>query len=255
MPSPGCRPPTPAAAAGGSSPSGWFRTRRGSASRMSSCCRSWSIRSADRGAISRSASSRRLPGSGRPRTSRAFVDRLPRGRDWASSSTGCRRISRPTRMAWPASTARALYEHADPREGFHRDWNTMIYNLGRNEVRDFLIGIGAALAGALPRRRAARRCGRLDAVPRLFAQCRASGCRTCTAGARTSNRSRFLQDLSRRGRRARARRGADRRGIAPPGRASRALADEGGLGFTYKWNMGWMHDTLHYMQEDPVYRR
>ena len=88
----------------------------------------------------------------------------------ASSSTGCRRISRPMRTAWRGSTARALYEHEDPREGFHQDWNTYIYNLGRREVQGFLIASGALLAGALPRRWTARRCGGLDAVPRLLAQ-------------------------------------------------------------------------------------
>ena len=121
-----------------------------------------------------------------------------------------------------------LYEHADPREGFHRDWNTMIYNLGRNEVRDFLIGSRAALARALPRRRAARGCRRLDAVPRLQPQAPASGCRTATAGARTGGDRRSCRSSARVDRRARARRGADRRGehrVArrhPPGRRGRA---------------------------------
>ncbi|MCK7475309.1 MAG: hypothetical protein MZV49_21590 [Rhodopseudomonas palustris] len=53
---------------------------------------------------------------------------------------GAGALSRPTRTAWRTSTARALYEYADPREGFHRDWNTLIYNFGRTEVRNFLVG-------------------------------------------------------------------------------------------------------------------
>ena len=64
----------------------------------------------------------------------------------------------------------ALYEHADPRQGFHQDWNTLIYNFGRREVSNFLQVVGAFLVGPVPRGRAARRCGRLDAVSRLFAQ-------------------------------------------------------------------------------------
>ena len=64
----------------------------------------------------------------------------------------------------------ALYEHADPREGFHQDWNTLIYNLGRNEVQRLPDRQRAALAGALPRRRPARRCGGVDALPRLQPQ-------------------------------------------------------------------------------------
>ena len=60
----------------------------------------------------------------------------------ASSSIGCRRISPPTRTGWPVSTAPPLYEHADPREGFHQDWNTYIYNFGRREVQGFLIASG-----------------------------------------------------------------------------------------------------------------
>ncbi len=64
----------------------------------------------------------------------------------------------------------ALYEHADPRQGFHRDWNTLIYNYGRREVANFLLVERAVLARELPHRRAARRCGRLDAVPRLQPQ-------------------------------------------------------------------------------------
>ena len=83
----------------------------------------------------------------------------------------------------------ALYEHADPRKGFHPDWNTAIYNFGRREV-DFLPRQQCAvLGGEISSRRTARRCGRLDALPRLFAQSRANGSPTKRAGARTSRRS------------------------------------------------------------------
>ena len=63
-----------------------------------------------------------------------------------------------------------LYEHADPRQGFHPDWGSCIFNYGRHEVRSFLLSSGALLARPLPRRRAARRRRRLDALPRLLAQ-------------------------------------------------------------------------------------
>ena len=61
----------------------------------------------------------------------------------------------------------ALYEHADPRQGQHRDWHTLIYNYGRREVANFLLANALVLGRPLSRRRAARRCGRVDALSRL----------------------------------------------------------------------------------------
>ncbi len=63
-----------------------------------------------------------------------------------------------------------LFEHADPRQGKHPDWGTLVFNYSRNEVRSFLVEQRDLLARALSRRRPARRRGRVDAVPRLFAQ-------------------------------------------------------------------------------------
>ena len=147
----------------------------------------------------------------------------------------------------------ALYEHQDPREGFHRDWNTLIYNLGRNEVRAFLIGsalfwlehyhvdgIRVDAVASMLYRDYSRNAG--EWVPNKY------------GGRENLESVSFLQDLSR----AVAERvpGAllvAEESTAWPG-VTRA-ADEGGLGFHYKWNMGWMHDTLDYMEEEPINRR
>jgi 1,4-alpha-glucan branching enzyme len=147
----------------------------------------------------------------------------------------------------------ALYEHADPREGFHRDWNTLIYNLGRNEVRGFLIA--SALfwlehyhADAL----------RVDAVASMlyrdYSREPGEWVPNIHGGRENLEAVAFLQELS---------------GIVAercPG--TMLIAEEstawpgvtappshGGLGFAFKWNMGWMHDTLHYVMQDPIYRR
>jgi 1,4-alpha-glucan branching enzyme len=146
-----------------------------------------------------------------------------------------------------------LYEHADPREGFHQDWNTYIFNLGRNEVRAFLIGSAVhwlehyhvdalrvdAVASMLYRDYS-RKAG--EWVPNQY------------GGRENLESVSFLQELSRvvRDRFPGAALIAEE-STAWPG-VTRS-ADEGGLGFNYKWNMGWMHDTLHYMEEEPINRR
>ena len=147
----------------------------------------------------------------------------------------------------------ALYEHEDPREGFHQDWNTYIFNLGRNEVRGFMIGsalywleywhadgIRVDAVASMLYRDYSRKAG--EWIPNRY------------GGRENLESIAFLQDLSRA---VRARvPGAlliAEESTAFPG-VSRP-ADEGGLGFDFKWNMGWMHDTLHYMEEQPIYRR
>ena len=146
-----------------------------------------------------------------------------------------------------------LYEHADPREGFHRDWNTSIYNLGRREVQGFLI------ASALFWLETFHVDGlRVDAVASLLYRdySRASGewIPNRYGGRENLEAIDFLRRLN----------GLVRERIpgaimiaeestAWPGVS--ATPQQGGLGFHFKWNMGWMHDTLSYMSEDPVHRR
>ena len=106
----------------------------------------------------------------------------------ASSSIGCRRISRPMPTAWRASTARRSTSTHDPREGFHQDWNTYIYNFGRREVQGFLI------ASALHWLEHFHVDGlRVDAVASMlyrdYSRKPANGFPTSTAAARTSRRS------------------------------------------------------------------
>ncbi len=92
-----------------------------------------------------------------------------------------------------------LYEHEDPRLREHPDWGTRIFNYGRTEVRNFLLVERAVLAGEISRRRAARGRGGVHALPRLFAQGRASGFPTTTAATKTwtpSTSSRQFNELA-----------------------------------------------------------
>ena len=146
----------------------------------------------------------------------------------------------------------ALYEHADPREGFHQDWNTLIYNLGRREVQGFLIssalwwlntfhvdGLRVDAVASMLYRDYSRKAG--EWVPNEH------------GGRENLESVAFLKRLN--GIVAEYAPGAitlAEESTAWPG-VSAPLA-EGGLGFDYKWNMGWMHDTLHYMEQDPVHR-
>ena len=147
----------------------------------------------------------------------------------------------------------ALYEYADPREGLHRDWDTAIYNFGRHEVRNFLVG--SALYWI-------ERFGvdglRVDAVASMLYRdySRAEGEWVPNVHGGREN----LEAISL------LRRTAEVLGEQTPGalliaEESTAFAGvtaptfSGGLGFHYKWNMGWMHDTLAYLRTDPVHRR
>ena len=147
----------------------------------------------------------------------------------------------------------ALYEYADPREGFHRDWNTLIYNFGRHEVRNFLVG--SALYWL-------ERQGvdglRVDAVASMlyrdYSRDDGQWVPNVQGGRENLEAIALLKRVN------------EVVGAQCPG--SFTVAEEstafpgvsaptyaGGLGFHFKWNMGWMNDTLRYMQEDPVHRR
>ncbi len=147
----------------------------------------------------------------------------------------------------------ALYEYLDPREGFHQDWNTYIYNFGRREVQGFLI------ASALYFLRHFHVDGlRVDAVASMLYRdySRAPGewIPNVHGGRENLEAIGFLRHLNEVvAERAPGAIMVAEESTAWPG-VSRPVS-AGGLGFSYKWNMGWMHDTLRYMSKDPIYRQ
>ena len=169
--------------------------------------------------------------------------RLPSGRASASSSTGCPATFPKDEHGLARFDGTALYEHADPRQGEHQDWGTLDLQLRPQRGAELPAVERALLARGVSRRRPARRRGRVDALPRLLAPARASGFRTATAAARTSTPSSFLQQLN-------TLTHGEHPGTITAAEESTAWPGVsrpvhlGGLGFTYKWNMGWMHDML-----------
>ena len=147
----------------------------------------------------------------------------------------------------------ALYEYADPREGLHKDWDTLIYNFGRHEVKNFLVGsalywieqfgvdgLRVDAVASMLYRDYSRKAG--EWIPNEF------------GGRENLEAIAFLKRTN------------EVIGVECPGAFT--VAEEstafpgvsaptyhGGLGFHFKWNMGWMHDTLEYMAQDPVHRR
>ncbi|MEW5757392.1 MAG: 1,4-alpha-glucan branching protein GlgB [Pseudomonadota bacterium] len=146
----------------------------------------------------------------------------------------------------------ALYEHEDPRRGEHRDWGTYIYNFGRNEVKNFLLssavywleefhldGLRVDAVASMLYLDYSRQAG--DWIPNIY------------GGRENLEAIDFLRELNQ-----------VTHGECP---GSLVVAEEstawpqvtrptwlGGLGFSMKWNMGWMHDTLEYFKKDPIYR-
>lgn len=145
-----------------------------------------------------------------------------------------------------------LYEHADPRQGFQPDWNTLIFNFDRNEVVNYLIanalfwfeqyhidGLRVDAVASMLYLDYSRRAG--EWIPNVY------------GGRENLGAVSFLQRTN--------------EAVYAEGSGAITIAEEstawpkvsqpvyaGGLGFGYKWNMGWMHDTLAYMHQDPLYR-
>ena len=147
----------------------------------------------------------------------------------------------------------ALYEHADPHEGFHQDWNTLIYNYGRREVKNYLV------ANALYWLKEYHLDGlRVDAVASMlyrdYSRNDGEWVPNKDGGRENYEAIAFLQEMNI------ATYGADPSimTVAEESTSFPAVSQpvhSGGLGFGYKWNMGWMNDTLRYMETDPIYRQ
>ncbi len=146
-----------------------------------------------------------------------------------------------------------LYEHADPRLGFHPDWKSFIFNYGRNEVRSFLLSSGLFWldlyhVDAL----------RVDAVASMlyldYSRKEGEWIPNIYGGRENLDAMNFLKRLNEEvyGR------FPDVQTIAEESTAWPGVSTPtylGGLGFGMKWNMGWMHDTLKYFKQDPLFRK
>ncbi|MFM7035385.1 MAG: 1,4-alpha-glucan branching protein GlgB [Planctomycetia bacterium] len=147
----------------------------------------------------------------------------------------------------------ALYEHEDPRRGEHPDWGTLIYNYGRNEVANYLISSALFwldryhIDGL-----------RVDAVASMlyldYSRKDGEWLPNCFGGRENLDAIEFLKQFN-------VQVHAHHPGVLTIAEESTAWPGvsrptyTGGLGFSLKWNMGWMNDTLRYMRHDPVHRK
>ncbi|MGO4395960.1 1,4-alpha-glucan branching protein GlgB [Variovorax sp. M-6] len=147
----------------------------------------------------------------------------------------------------------ALYEYADPREGFHNDWQTLIFNYARVEVRNYLVGNALYWL---------ERYGidglRVDAVASMlyrdYSRKPGEWVPNAEGGRENLEAIEFLRRMNRVV-------GVERPGAVTIAEESTSFPgvtqppEHGGLGFHYKWNMGWMNDTLAYTGINPIYRK
>ncbi|TKA97428.1 1,4-alpha-glucan branching protein GlgB [Cereibacter changlensis] len=146
-----------------------------------------------------------------------------------------------------------LYEHADPREGFHQDWNTLIYNYGRIEVSNFLT------SNALYWLEEYHVDGlRVDAVASMLYRDYSRKAGEWVPNKDGGRENYEAIDLLKR---VNVTAYGEDPGVVTVAEESTAFpgvsrpVNHGGLGFGFKWNMGWMNDTLSYMEKDPIHRR
>jgi len=144
-----------------------------------------------------------------------------------------------------------LYEHADPRQGFHQDWDTLIYNYGRREVANYLF------SNAVYWIREFHIDGlRVDAVASMlyldYSREEGQWVPNEYGGRENLEAIAFLKRMNEL---VHAEGGITLAEESTSFPAVSRPTDAGGLGFTFKWNMGWMHDTLDYLCKDPMYRK
>jgi 1,4-alpha-glucan branching enzyme len=192
------------------------------------------------------------PRWGEPDDFRRFVDQLHADGigvilDWVPAHF--------PRDAWALARfdGTALYEHEDPRRGAHPDWGTLVFNYARNEVRNFL------LSNALFWAREYHIDGiRVDAVASMlyldYSRKEGEWVPNQFGGREDLDAVAFLKELNEvlHGREPGVISAAEE-STAWPGVSRPTYV--GGLGFGFKWNMGWMHDTLGYFEHDPIHRR